>query len=385
MSTVSDQIKVECPSCKKKLLLSKDLRLSKQNCPDCGTDFTVPEKFGEYLLLDVTANDEFSSTHHAQSLAGDNQIVIRRLRAEYIDKPDLNNLFSEEVAKLESNNEEHLVKAIATGDVNDCPYIAFEHFGVKSLKTRLLEGRPELLEGCYLMLDILSSLEQSFSQSLVHGNLKPSNLRFDEHGNIRVYDFGLSMTLIRELMKENITIGLYNNAQYISPETVARGELTPVSDIYSLGAIFYEIITGKKTFESFQDVAAMHLKLDRIPEAPNHLRPGVPPVLNQLIMSMLSIDSAKRPQFIDLVIEEVQKAIDELESQQEKEIDLESTVIADLGYSKASLDVKKVPIEKESEADLSNIQEEKLSQYSLLGVLGVCIVLLLILYFGINS
>lgn len=378
MSTLTDQLKVECPACKKKILFPKKLKLSEQTCPDCSKKFTIPEKFGDYLLLDIAANDEFSSTHHAISSSGDDKIVIRRLSAEYVDSPSLNNLFLEESERLESSNEEHLVKVIDSGDVDDCPYIAFEHYGVKSLKTKLSEGRPELLEGCYLMLDILSSLENCFSQSMVHGNLKPSNLRFDEHDNIRVYDFGLSMSLIHELMKENITIGLYNNAQYIAPETVARGELTPVSDIYSLGAIFYEIVTGKKTFEGFQDVAAMHLKLDKEPEAPNHIRPGIPPVLNKLIMDMLFIDSSKRPQFLDKVIQDVQKAIDELEKKEKENIDLESTVISDVGYTASILNLDAVPVN--NDAKVEEEQLEKLSQYSQIGVLGICIALLLALY-----
>ena len=300
-----------------------------------------------------------------------------------MSSPSLNNLFSEESIRLANSNEDHLVKAIATGEINDCPYIAFEHYGVSSLKTKLKESRPDLLEGCYLMLDILSSLEQCISQSMVHGNLKPSNLRFDEHNNIRVYDFGLSMSLIRELMKSNITIALYNNAQYIAPETVARGELTPLADIYSLGAIFYEIVTGKQTFDGFQDVAAMHLKLDKLPEAPNHLRPGIPPVLNELIMGMLAIDSGKRPQFIDKIMEQVQTAIDELEKSKKKE-EMESTIISDTGYATTTLDPKSIPMPVLPKVD-DEEELKKLSQYSLLVVLAVCVVLLLILCVGLSK
>ena len=383
MSTITDQVKVECPACKKKLLFSKKLILSEQVCPECSEKFTIPEKFGDYLLLNIAASDEFSSTHHAISPTSENRIVIRRLSAEYVDSASLNNLFTHESQRLENSNEEHLVKAIDTGDVNDCPYIAFEHYGAKSLKTKLSEGRPELLEGCFLMLDILSSLENCFSQSMVHGNLKPSNLRFDEHDNIRVYDFGLSMSLIRELIKENITMGLYSNAQYIAPETVARGELTPVSDIYSLGAIFYEIVTGKKTFEDYQDVAAMHLKLDKEPEAPNHLRPGIPPVLNKLIMDMLSIDSSKRPQFLDKIIQDVQAAIDELEKMDREKDDLESTIISDVGYTASVLNPEVVPVNYDAKTEEEQL--EKLSQYSQVGVLGICIVLLVTLYFILTN
>ena len=383
MSTVTDMLKVECPSCDAKLILAKNLRLTQQKCSECSAEFTIPEKFGDYILLDITANDEFSTTHHAIVKDNDSKVVLRRLRSEYVSSPSLNNLFSEESIRLANSNEDHLVKAIATGEVNDCPYIAFEHYGVSSLKTRLKDSRPDLLEGCYLMLDILSSLEQCISQSMVHGNLKPSNLRFDEHNNIRVYDFGLSMSLIRELMKDTITIALYNNAQYIAPETVARGELTPLSDIYSLGAIFYEIVTGKQTFDGFQDVAAMHLKLDKLPEAPNHLRPGIPPALNELIMNMLAIEPGKRPQFIDKIIDQVQASIDELEKIK-KSVDMESTIISDTGYSTTTIDPKSISMSELPQADEEE-ELKKLSQYSLLMVLAVCIVLLLILYVGLTK
>ena len=86
---------------------------------------------------------------------------------------------------------------------------------------------------------------------------------------------------------------------------------------------------------------------------------------------MLFIDSSKRPQFLDKVIQDVQKAIDELEKKEKENIDLESTVISDVGYTASILNLMQSPVN--NDAKVEEEQLEKLSQYSQIGVLGICI------------
>ena len=379
------QVKVQCPSCDEKNHVEKTMAFQNVSCSNCEKNFILPEPFGQYLLLDIIANDECTSTHHA--MHGEHKIVLRRLRSDYKDSEALHNIFLEVMKQLQAFKGDSVVKIESVGEVGSLPYVEFEHYGVTSLKSKLSKKRFSLLEGSYLILDILSSFEMSFSQSFVHGNIKPSNIRFDEHDNIRLFDFGLSMALTKELMKEQISLNFYNNPHYIAPETIARGELTPFSDLYSLGAVFYEILTGKKPFGKLGGPGAMHAKLDESPEAMNHLVPGIPPKLNKLIMGMLEINSLKRPQFIDQIIPVLQESIEEIEKKETEEShqDLGQTQVADIGYvtsdlSKDALLAMEAPVVDNSEQE--NLK--KLSEMSLLGVLFFVVILLAVLYLGLK-
>ena len=383
MSTIVEvSLKMLCPSCEAKLIFGKESALSVQKCSECDLYFTVPEPFGGFLLTDILANDECSETCHAQRTSDGASVVIRRLIKKYTENAPLKKVFLEEVDRLEHLQEENIVKAVDSGEIGGQAYVVYEHFGVMSLKRRLKKNPPSLIEGCYIALDILSSMEGCFSHSLVHGNLKPSNLRYDEHDNLRFFDYGLTMTLVKELMSERITLDLYNNAHYMAPETIARGELTPVSDIYSLGAIFYEIFTGQKTFGEMSDRGVMHIKLEQLPEPMNHMKPGIPPVLNALVMSMLSIKEDKRPQFIDQIIEGLQKTIEELEKKDKEKAMMDSTHISDVGYTESSIDVASIPQSiSEGKAERENVKESQL--VSILILTGA-VLFLVALYFGLN-
>ena len=183
-------------------------------------------------------------------------------------------------------------------------------------------------------------------------------------------------------MQEVITLDLYNNAHYMAPETIARGELTPVSDIYCLGAIFYEIFTGQKPFGEMSDRGVMHIKLEQLPEPMNHKKPGIPPVLNTLIMSMLSIKEEKRPQFIEEIIQKLQETIEEVEKRESKTDILDSTVITDTGYTESEIDI--ASIQGKIGDKVEETEELKESQLVTLLLLGAAVVILVALYFGLK-
>jgi eukaryotic-like serine/threonine-protein kinase len=302
MSQDLDKVKVDCPGCSEKLFISRKYSLKKYKCTECEASFYVPELFSNYLLMDIISNDETTSSHHCQDNNTGHVSVLRRLNADLRHDAAICRVFLDEAEKLEKMSSDSVVKVALLGEFDGVPYVVFEHFGKISLKKKLRDDSLSVEESCFLFLDILGAMESSFDQSLVHGNLKPSNIRYDEHGNTRLLDFGMSAALTKELMKSQPDINFYNNPYYMAPETVSHGELTPSSDTYALGALLYEMLSGKKPFEKESSFDAMTKKQTEKPEPPNHLRPGIPPVLNNLVMTMLEIDSAKRPQFMVQVI-----------------------------------------------------------------------------------
>ena len=376
-------MKVACPGCNKTLRIPASYSLKKYQCDECETKFYAPEKFGGYQLIDIISNDDCTSTHNAEHLESGRKCVIRRLSDDHRHDGAIKRVFFQESDKLENLKIEGVVKAVATGDVNGIPYVEFDHYGVTSLKTRLRKDKPSIEEICFMFLDIIGSFEACAENSLVHGNLKPSNIRYDEHGNVRILDFALSSALTAELIRQKSDLRYYNNAYYIAPETVEKGELTPASDIYSLGAMLYEAVSGKKPFESLSSLEAMQKKSVEIPEPPNHLRPGIPPILNNLIMSMIEIDPAKRPQFIVQIIAVLQKISEEKPNTKDDETSVIDNIEIDDGYVKAGPvpDELLKSLEKKEEEKLETAVSKNAPQITAIAILVIIIIVLSLLYF----
>ncbi|MCM8529829.1 MAG: serine/threonine protein kinase [Lentisphaeraceae bacterium] len=383
-------MRIACPGCGEKLTVETKYSLKKHICEKCSTKFYVPEVFGPYQLSDIVSNDETTSTHHAVQLETGKPVVVRRLRPEFKLDGTIKKVFFDETEKLKNLEIDAVVKTSFAGDVSGIPYIVLEHYGETCLKRKLRKNKYSLVESCYMFLDILGTMEPCAEQSLVHGNLKPSNIRYDEHDNVRILDFGMSAALVKALINEKTDIKLYNNPYYIAPETLKTGSLTPVSDIYCLGAIFYEMVSGEKPFAKLDPLAAMLEKQENLPEPPNHLKPGIPPALNGLIMGMIDMNPARRPQFIVQIQAIIQKVIEELEDKKEEiseEVDPEiekELNMTNCGYEAAVIKKDDIPDFKIPEV------EEKpklLEQYSvhlgLIFVLVLIIVILGVLYFGL--
>lgn len=389
---IKKHMRIACPGCDEKLTVQVIDALKKHICERCTTKFYVPEVFGPYQLTDIASNDETTSTHHAFHLEKEVPAVIRRLRPEFKLNGLIKKVFFDETEKLKSIELDSLVKVSHAGDVDGIPYIVLEHYGETCLKRKLRKEKFSIVESCYMFLDILGTMELCAEQSLVHGNLKPSNIRYDEHDNVRILDFGMSAALVKAMYEEKPDIKLYNNPYYIAPETVKSGDLTPVSDIYSLGAIFYEMISGEKPFSKLDPIEAMLEKQKNLPEPPNHLKPGIPPALNGLIMGMLDISPARRPQFIVQIQAIIQKVIDEFENKkEEKELEIDPEVEAQLnatncGYEASVLKKSDIPDFKIPEVEEQKKFHEQYSVHiGLVFVLLIIVTILVVLYFGMGD
>ena len=391
---IKKHMRIACPGCEAKLTVETQYSLKKHACESCGAKFYVPEVFGPYQLTDTASNDETTSTHHGVSLEDDTPVVIRRLRPEFKLNGAIKKVFFEETEKLKELSLDSLVKTSHAGDVNGIPYIVLEHYGSTCLKRKLRKEKFSIVESCYMFLDILGTMEPCAEQSLVHGNLKPSNIRYDEHDNVRILDFGMSASLVKAMMAEKHDIKFYNNPYHIAPETVKNGELTPISDIYSLGSIFYEMISGQKPFEKLGPIEAMLEKQKELPEPPNHLKPGIPPALNSLIMGMIDIVPSRRPQFIVQIVAIIQKVIEEHEEKKDEPVELteeEKAIEKELnatqcGYEAAVIKKDDVPEFKlpETEEKKSVIEQNAVS-LGLIFVLTLIVVILVVLYFGLGD
>jgi serine/threonine-protein kinase len=203
--------------------------------------------------------------------------------------------FDREAKILKQLKHPHIVRLIATGRYHKTPFIAMEFVDGEPLD-RLLHRRGKLgwEEVVSYAKQLCEALQYAHEKGIIHRDLKPSNLMLAADGVLKLTDFGIAKdTDVTALTGANNTIG---TAAYMSPEQ-CKGDrhLTAKSDLYSLGIVLYELVTGKKPFVSESSVEMFLKHVNEVPVRPSRHAPDLPVWLDNLIMFLLEKEKDNRP------------------------------------------------------------------------------------------
>ncbi len=188
----------------------------------------------------------------------------------------------------------HVPRFVAAGDADGQPYIVMERVPGASLEARLGSGplEPEQVAG--IGARVATALHDLHRQHVIHLDVTPGNILFRESGEAVFIDFGLSRhDQLPDLMAEVITQPMGTDA-YISPEQVLRVRSDPRSDIFSLGVIMYELVTGELPFGGDSSQAGLRRRLYAAPDPPRSLNADCPDWLQEIILRCLEADPARR-------------------------------------------------------------------------------------------
>jgi serine/threonine protein kinase len=311
---MSETFKIPCPHCSRRLELRHEHAFQKVVCPACGRDFKVNLPFGNYFLADEVGRDSFSSLHTLVREGGATPLLLRRLLPEFASQPDMRNIFLKTALMLADTKHPALLQPVKVETIEGAPCAHYLMPGAESLKERMAKGAVPLAKALQLMLDVTSLFENLDELGLVHGSLRPSQLRFDQHGNLRVFDLHLGATLLQSARSNGRSERLLiPNRGYAAPEVV-RGEApSRSSDTWSLGAIYFEVLTGRRPFFSARMEDELELCLGGVCDSPRQMNPKIPLLLSDLVMAMMSPKLADRPDH-GHILELLQRVMDELES-----------------------------------------------------------------------
>ena len=203
--------------------------------------------------------------------------------------------FEREANILKQLRHPNIVRLYASGQYRKMPFIAMEFIDGESLDRVLSRrGRMTWEEITAYGKQLCAALQHAHDKGIIHRDLKPSNIMITRDGVLKLTDFGIAKDIdVTALTAANSTIG---TAAYMSPEQ-CRGErdLTPRSDLYSLGVVFFELLTGRKPFraETTMDMFLKHVQ--EPPPRPSRLTVEVPPKLEALILQLMAKDKNDRP------------------------------------------------------------------------------------------
>jgi eukaryotic-like serine/threonine-protein kinase len=254
-----------------------------------------------YELGDVLGRGGMAEVRYGRDRRLGRAVAIKMLRVDHATDPTFQERFRREAQSAASLNHRNIVAVYDTGedfvDGHQIPYIIMEYVEGRTLRDLLREQArftPE--RSIEVTSGILDALEYSHRAGIVHRDIKPGNVMINGAGEVKVMDFGIARSLAETGAALTQTAAVVGTAQYISPEQ-ARGESADArSDLYALGCVLYELLTGRPPFvgESLVSVAVSHVREMATP--PSALDPAIPRDLDSIVLKALAKDRMERYQ-----------------------------------------------------------------------------------------
>ncbi len=209
---------------------------------------------GRFRLEEKVGSGGMSSVYRAFDPTLERHVAIKLMHRDISDDADQLERFRREARAVAQLNHPHVVTVIDAGEDDGTPYIVFEYIDGETLKERIRRlGRLPVAEAVAYAVEIARALECAHSHLLVHRDVKPQNVLIDPDGRAKVTDFGIA----RSLEAQGLTAPgrVLGTTDYVSPEQALGHEVTAQSDIYSLGVVLYEMLTGEAPFKADTQVA----------------------------------------------------------------------------------------------------------------------------------
>jgi serine/threonine-protein kinase len=263
---------------------------------------TTPQVLGErYEIGGVLGRGGMAEVHRGRDLRLGREVAVKVLRSDLARDPSFQVRFRREAQAAASLNHPAIVAVYDTGEdrttTGATPYIVMEYVEGDTLRDVLRrEGVLSPEKAMSLTADICAALDFSHRNGIVHRDVKPGNVMITPDGAVKVMDFGIARAVSDSAATMTSTAAVIGTAQYLSPEQ-ARGESVDArSDVYSVGCLLFELVTGAPPFtgDSPVSVAYQHVRED--PRLPSSINPRVPPELDAIVLKALSKNPANRYQ-----------------------------------------------------------------------------------------
>jgi serine/threonine-protein kinase len=266
-------------------------------------DTTVPDGYrlpdasrllgGRYRLFEVIGEGGMAVVHLGRDELLDRDVAVKVLRQQFSADPDFVARFRAEARNAAALAHPNVVPIFDTGVDDGVEYIVMQLIDGVDLDRILAErGRLPVAEALRIGVAAAEALAAAHARGIVHRDIKPGNILLDRDGDVRVVDFGIARALGDT---RTTTAGLMlGSVQYCSPEQVLGEVVGPASDVFSLGAVLYELLTGRRAWDGDSPAAVALARLRETPPRPSAVVPDLPPGLDGLILTAMSRSPAER-------------------------------------------------------------------------------------------
>lgn len=207
-----------------------------------------------YRIIDTLGEGGMANVYLAEDIILQRKVAVKILRLDLQNEPQTQARFQREALATSELSHPNIVSVLDVGTDHGLPYMVMEYVDGPNLKEYIQKNSPlDLNEIIRIMDQILSAVALAHKHNVIHRDLKPQNILMDKRGNIKIADFGIAVALNQSSITQ--TNSVMGSVHYMSPEQTRGGMVTKQSDIYSLGIILYELITGTVPFNGDTPVA----------------------------------------------------------------------------------------------------------------------------------
>jgi len=247
---------------------------------------------GRYRVISRVGSGGMADVYLAEDQLLGREVAVKVLHQHFAEDQEFVERFRREASSAAALSHPNIVGIFDRGEWNGTYYIAMEYVAGRSLKSIVRESGPlEPAVAINIVIQILRAAQFAHRRGVIHRDLKPHNVILDEDGRVRVTDFGIARAGASDM---TLTGSIMGTAQYLSPEQAQGYSVSAASDIYSVGVILYELLTGVVPFEGESAVAIAYKQVAAEPRPPSELNPALPPGLDAIVLRALAKDPAQR-------------------------------------------------------------------------------------------
>jgi beta-lactam-binding protein with PASTA domain/predicted Ser/Thr protein kinase len=262
---------------------------------------------GRYAVLQRIGSGGMADVWLADDTHLQRRVALKVLHARFAQDGEFVERFRREAEAAAGLQHPNIVAVFDRGDVDGTYYIAMQYLEGRTLKQLVDAGlTPERAVG--LIRQVLEGARFAHHHGVVHRDLKPQNVIVDADGKATVTDFGIARAGVSEITQAGSVMG---TPHYLSPEQAQGFDVTAVSDLYSIGVMLYEALTGRVPFEADSAVAVAMKQVSQPPQRPSSINPQISPALDAVVMRALEKEPGQRFQSADAFIAALDAALKE--------------------------------------------------------------------------
>jgi eukaryotic-like serine/threonine-protein kinase len=265
-----------------------------------------------YELEELVGSGGMSSVYRAHDRLLERHVALKVMHDQYTGDDDYVERFRREARAVAQLSHPNIVTVIDRGEQDGRQFIVFEYVDGENLKARLeREGPLPEREAIELALQVATALSFAHAEGLVHRDVKPQNVLLNEDGQAKVTDFGIARSVdVQGLTQTGTVMG---TSDYIAPEQARGARVDAHTDLYSLGVVLYELLTGEVPFPGDNFVAVAMRHINEPPPSVRERRPDVSPRLDALLQRAMAKDPGDRFDSMGALVDELRASLAELD------------------------------------------------------------------------
>ncbi len=259
---------------------------------EAARDDLIGRTIGHYEILRELGRGGMATVYLARQTNMNRQVAIKILPREFLHDPQFIERFKREVQLIAELEHPHILPVYDFGEIDRIPFIVMRYLAGGSLRDWLDQGLPPLADLERPIEQVCAALDFAHGEGIIHRDLKPSNIMLDERDNAYLSDFGIA-----QIMQDAGRLtgsAVIGTPAYMSPEQAEGRPLDARSDVYAMGVVLFEMVTGREPFQADTPMAMLLKQISEPMPSPRAYRPGLPESIERVILRATLKDPAGR-------------------------------------------------------------------------------------------